>query len=50
MAGATGLDYTAVTAYLRDVVQLKRKDVAELFPLLQAMETATLTEWAKNSS
>jgi len=46
-AGATGLDYTAVTAYLRDVVGIKKKDLLERFEEIRAMEIATLNEWAK---
>ena len=47
MSGATGLDYTAVTAYLREVVGVKRKDLDEWFKNFRAMEIATLNEWAK---
>ena len=47
MSGATGLDYTAVAAYLRDVVGIKKKDLPERFSEIRAMEIATLNEWAK---
>lgn len=47
MSGATGLDYTAVAAYLRDVVGIKKKDLPERFAEIRAMEVATLNEWAK---
>lgn len=50
MAGAAGLDYAGVSAYLRDCEQLKRKDIAEIFPLIQAMENATLDEWQKKQA
>lgn len=47
MSGATGLDYTAVVAYLRDVAGIKKKDLPERFAEIRAMEVATLNEWAK---
>lgn len=47
MSGATGLDYTAVAAYLRDVAGIKKKDLPERFAEIRAMEVATLNEWAK---
>lgn len=50
MSGASGLDYTAVIAYLRDVVGTKKKDIPELFQQLRAMEIATLNEWAKQQA
>lgn len=46
MSGATGLDYTAVTAYLRDIAGVKKKDLPERFAGIRAMEVATLNEWA----
>jgi hypothetical protein len=46
MSGATGLDYTAVTAYLRDIAGVKKKDLPERFAEIRAMEVATLNEWA----
>lgn len=46
MSGATGLDYTAVAAYLRDVVGIKKKDLPERFAEIRAMEVATLNEWS----
>jgi Phage related hypothetical protein (DUF1799) len=46
MSGATGLDYTAVAAYLRDVVGIKKKDLPERFAEIRAMEVAALNEWA----
>jgi Phage related hypothetical protein (DUF1799) len=46
MSGATGLDYTAVTAYLRDIAGIKKKDLPERFAEIRAMEVATLNEWA----
>lgn len=45
MAGATGLDYTAVEAFMR-MNGVRRKDQAELLYCLQVMEFATLREWA----
>jgi hypothetical protein len=46
MSGATGLDYTAVTTYLRDIAGVKKKDLPERFAEIRAMEVATLNEWA----
>lgn len=46
VSGATGLDYTAVIAYLRNVVGIKKKDLPERFAEIRAMEVATLNEWA----
>lgn len=45
MAGATGLNYAGVEAYLRllDIPKKKRKAI---FPLIQHMEHAALEEWA----
>jgi hypothetical protein len=45
MAGAVGLSYASVEAYLRmkDIPKKKRK---QIFPLIQQMEQATLEEWA----
>lgn len=43
----TGLDYTAVTAYLVDVLRTPAKQRPEIFEGLQAMECATLDEWNK---
>lgn len=43
--GPTGLDYTAVIAYLQDVARVRRKDFDEVFAHVQAMENATLLEW-----
>lgn len=45
MGGRTGLDYTAVLAYLRATI--KPKDRADMFNSLQAMEFAALDEWAQ---
>lgn len=46
-AGITGLDYTAVLAYLRGIGGLKPKQITEAFPALQAMERATLNAIAE---
>lgn len=45
MAGAVGLSYASVEAYLRmkDIPKKKRR---QIFPLIQHMEQATLEEWA----
>jgi hypothetical protein len=43
--GATGLDYTACVAYMREVARVKKQDFRELFMQLQSMENATLAEW-----
>ena len=45
MGGRTGLDYSAVTAFLRDVLRIKPKALAELFAGIQAMEVAALNVW-----
>lgn len=45
----TGLDYAAVTSYLRDVVGTKPKDRASLFGQLQAMEFAALKAWGEQA-
>lgn len=48
MVGAkTGLDYEAVIAYMRDVLGIKRKDRAELFAGIKAMEVAAINTWAE---
>lgn len=41
----SGLDYTAVTAYLVQVLRVKPKDRAEIFQGIQAMEFASLAVW-----
>jgi len=41
-AGVTGLDYTSVLAYLRGIAGFKPSQIKETFPLIQAMERATL--------
>lgn len=46
MAGATGLDYTALQATL-GLMGIKKKLWPELFQLIRAMEIATLDEWGK---
>lgn len=45
MGGRTGLDYSAVTAFLRDVLRIKPKALADLFACIQAMEVAALNVW-----
>lgn len=50
MSGASGLDYTAVAAYLRDVVGVKKKDLPERFEEIRAMEVAALNEWARQQA
>lgn len=47
MAGATGLDYTGVLAYLERIEGLTGSDLREQFELMQACEAVTLREWAK---
>ena len=42
MAGRTGLDYTAVLAYLRTVHGLRGEDLREVFDGLQGCELAIL--------
>lgn len=42
----TGLDYAGVAAYLRDVAQVQRRALPEVFSGLQAMEFAALEVWA----
>jgi len=46
MAGATGLDYAGVQAAMQ-LQGLPRKQHAELFALVRAMEGAALDEWAR---
>ena len=43
--GRAGLDYSAVTAFLRHVLRIKPKALAELFASIQAMEVAALNVW-----
>ena len=47
MGGATGLDYTAVLAYLKDGKGLPGKERREVFGLLQLCERETLRVWAE---
>lgn len=47
MGGATGLDYTAVLAYLKDGKGLRGKKRREVFGLLHLCERETLQVWAK---
>ncbi len=47
MGGRTGLDYTGVHTYLREVLGIKPKALPTLFSELQAMEFASLEEWDK---
>lgn len=46
----TGLDYAAVTSYLREVLGIKPKERAALFGDLQAMEWAALEVWAEKAN
>lgn len=46
MGGATGLDYAGVQAAMQ-LMGVARKERAELFALVRAMEGATLDEWAR---
>lgn len=46
MAGAVGLNYTAVEACMR-MRDIGRKKRAELFAMVQLMEQACLEEWAE---
>lgn len=50
MGGKTGLDYAAVSAYLRDALAIKPKDRPEYFKGLQAMEAATLKVWSERKN
>jgi len=43
----TGLDYSAVAHYLRFGLGAAGGDLAEWFACLQAMEQATLSQWAR---
>lgn len=43
----TGLDYSAVAHYLRFGLGVAGGDLAEWFTCLQAMEQATLAQWAR---
>ena len=45
MGGRSGLDYTAVCAYLREVRGLKKTALQSMFAGLQAMERAALEAW-----
>nr|WP_255632063.1 DUF1799 domain-containing protein [Rhodoferax sp. U2-2l] len=45
--GRSGLDYAAVTAYLRDVERVAARTFAHKFMCIQAMELAALDEWDK---
>lgn len=47
MAGATGLDYPSVLAYLERIEGLSGPDLRERFELMQACERLALTEWAQ---
>lgn len=47
MGGRSGLDYTAVCSYLRDVCGLKKTALQSMFASLQAMELAALEAWAE---
>ena len=47
MGGATGLDYTAVLAYLKDGKGLPGKERREVFGLIQLCERETLRVWAE---
>lgn len=47
MGGRSGLDYSAVSAYLRDVLCIKPKARGELFSGIQAMEFAALEVWGE---
>lgn len=46
VGGATGLDYAAVLAYLRDVAGLRGDERRQVFECLRAAEAETLDEWA----
>ncbi len=48
MGGATGLDYTAVLAYLREC-GMKSKERKQIFEGIQAAETATLLAWSEKA-
>lgn len=50
MGVMTGLDYTAVIAYLRDVRGMTARAVKNIFPGLRAMESAALDEWSKKQA
>ena len=48
MGGATGLDYTAVLAYLREF-GMKSKERKQTFEGIQAAEVATLRAWSEKA-
>ena len=47
MQGREGLATADLCAYLRDVERIRPRDFAATYRCLQAMETASLKEWAK---
>lgn len=47
MAGPEGLDYLGLFVYLREVAGIKPRKFRAAVACLQAMEAATLDEWAK---
>lgn len=47
VAGATGLDYAAALAYLRDVAGLRGDERRQVFDCLRAAERAVLDVWAE---
>lgn len=49
MNGRDGLDYAGVAAYLRDVARIKPRAFVETFFCIQAMEVASLNEWARQA-
>lgn len=50
MGGATGLDYGAVLAYLRDVARVRGRRLREVFEGIQAAESEVLQVWAESRS
>ncbi len=48
MGGATGLDYTAVLAYLREC-NMKSKERKQTFEGICAAEVATLRAWGEKA-
>ena len=46
----TGLDYSGVVVYLRQVLRLKADEFSAMFSGLQAMEFAALEAWAEKAS
>jgi hypothetical protein len=48
--GREGLNYAGVISYLKEVVQVKRKDMPQVVQCIRAMERAALKAWAEKRS